>query len=98
MSNEIVYINNLDKKLTKLKEETQGLVAWNATQCNMEIDAISSTTISLQCDIYQMQEKLASLEANLRSVMDAIADRPKQKWLWEIFEPIGDNIDFSYIL
>jgi hypothetical protein len=30
--------------------------------------------------------------------MDAMADRPKQKWLWEIFEPIDDNIDFSYIL
>lgn len=98
MDNEIVYISNLDKKLIELREETQGLVAWNTNQCDMKINAVSDTSVELKCDIYEMQEKLASLEANLRSVIDAIADRPKQKWLWEIFEPIGDNIDFSYIL
>ena len=98
MLTKIAYTDILDEKLCKLEYDTHGLIASATDQCNMRIDAVSGTTIDLQCDIYEMQEKLASLEANLRSVMDAIADRPKQKWLWEIFEPIGDNIDFSYIL
>lgn len=59
---------------------------------------ISCTTDSLQLSIDALQARVSQLEADIRSVMDAPPEKPKQKYLWEIFEPNDSLIDFSCII
>ena len=35
----------------------------------------------------ELEQRVKKLEEEIRSVSNAMAEKPKQKWLWEIFEP-----------
>ena len=62
---------------------------------------ISNTSISfneLENAIHILNEQVKMLKEQLRSVLDAKTEKPKQKWLWEIFEPNDIEIDFPYNL
>lgn len=92
-ANQIVF-----KDILSLHDRIDGEVAYIKTEYADRFDTISANCDDFQKHICDIQEKLSILEANLRSVTDAMADKPKQKWLWEIFEPNDFDIDFSYIL
>ena len=62
------------------------------------IDTVRYELNELQKRINYEGWRIDELQANLRSVMDEISEKPKQKWLWEIFEPNDIEIDFSYNL
>ena len=63
-----------------------------------KVDTITDSFYDLKVRIEECEESIQTLQANLRSVMDAKTEKPKQKWLWEIFEPNDINIDFPYNL
>lgn len=98
MANQVVCKDILGEALLKVNDRIDGEVAYIRTEYINGFDKISASCDDFQNHIYAIQEQLAVLEANLRSVTDAMADKPKQKWLWEIFEPNDFDIDFSYIL
>ena len=98
MANQIVCKDVLGEALLRVNDRIDGEVACIKTEYISGFNKISADCDEFQKHIYDIRERLAVLEANLRSVTDAMADKPKQKWLWEIFEPNDFDIDFSYIL
>lgn len=62
------------------------------------IDDVTSSIERLKDRIDCESNRIDELFALLRPVLDAQAEKPKQKWLWEIFEPNDIEIDFSYNL
>lgn len=98
MADKIVCKDILGEALLRVNDRIDGEVAYIKTEYINGFNKISADCDDFQKHIYAIQEKLSTLEANLRSVTDAMADKPKQKWLWEIFEPNDFDIDFSYIL
>ena len=87
MATELKYINNY-----ALKDET----AWLTTCLNERIDTVSDRFGDFTADIEACKERIDELFRLLRPVLDAQTDKPKQKWLWEIFEPNDIEIDFPY--
>lgn len=74
---------NIDTLTDKISACTDGIQG--------EVDTLINRVNSIQCQVDE-------LFALLGPVLDAMADRPKQKWLWEIFEPNDMQIDFPYNL
>ena len=62
------------------------------------IDDVTSAIEGLKDRVDYEANRIDELFALLRPVLDAQAEKPKQKWLWEIFEPNDIEIDFSYNL
>ena len=62
------------------------------------IDDVTSSVDSLKNRIDCESSRIDELFALLRPVLDAQTEKPKQKWLWEIFEPNDIEIDFPYNL
>ena len=62
------------------------------------IDTVKYSIDRLQDQISYESSRIDELFALLRPVLNAQAEKPKQKWLWEIFEPNGIEIDFPYNL
>lgn len=60
------------------------------------IDAVADKFETVGDRIEECEKRIDELFALLRPVLDAQTDRPKQKWLWEIFEPNDIEIDFPY--
>ena len=82
---------DLNEKLLVCREEGFAYV-------DAKVDTITDSFYDLKVRIEECEESIQTLQATLRSVMDAKAEKPKQKWLWEIFEPNDINIDFPYNL
>ena len=87
MATELVYVNNY-----ALKDET----TWLTTCLNERIDAVSDRFGDFKDDIQACKVRIDELFCLIRPVLDAQTDKPKQKWLWEIFEPNDIEIDFPY--
>ena len=83
--------DSLDEKIAINKEEVIARIDDKTTAIHNELAYVHERT-------YVNEKRLDKLEADLRSVMDAMTEKPKQKWLWEIFEPNDLNIDFPYNL
>jgi hypothetical protein len=94
MGNNLLYIDRYESDLCALKSET----AWISNCLDERIDAVSDSFSTIQADVEACKERIDELFRLLRPVLDAQADRPKQKWLWEIFEPNDIEIDFPYNL
>ena len=62
------------------------------------IDDVSYSIGQLKDRVDYEANRIDELFALIRSVLDAQTEKPKQKWLWEIFEPNDIEIDFSYNL
>ena len=92
MGNNLLYIDRYESDICALKSET----AWISSCLDERIDAVSDSFSTVQADIEACKERIDELFRLLRPVLDAQADRPKQKWLWEIFEPNDIEIDFPY--
>ena len=60
------------------------------------VDTVSDTMSNLRAKIDKARDDIDELFSLLRPVLDAQTDKPKQKWLWEIFEPNDIEIDFPY--
>lgn len=91
-SNNLLYIDRYESDICALKSET----AWISSCLDERIDAVSDSFSTVQAEVEACKERIDELFRLLRPVLDAQADRPKQKWLWEIFEPNDIGIDFSY--
>lgn len=91
-SNNLLYIDRYESDICALKSET----AWISSCLDERIDAVSDSFSTVQADVEACKERIDELFRLLRPVLDAQADRPKQKWLWEIFEPNDIEIDFPY--
>lgn len=91
-SNNLLYIDRYESDICALKSET----AWISSCLDERIDAVSDSFSTVQAEVEACKERIDELFRLLRPVLDAQADRPKQKWLWEIFEPNDIEIDFSY--
>ena len=77
-----------------LKTETDYL-----TCCFDErISATKDSFNHLDCRVEECEKQIKELFNLLAPVLDAMTEKPKQKWLWEIFEPNDLNIDFPYNL
>lgn len=74
---------NIDTLTDKISTCTDGI--------QEEVDTLVSRVTGIQCQVDE-------LFALLRPVLDAMTEKPKQKWLWEIFEPNDIQIDFPYNL
>lgn len=92
MGNNLLYIDRYESDLYALKDET----AWISSCLDERIDAVSDSFSTVQADVEACKERIDELFRLLRPVLDAQADRLKQKWLWEIFEPNDIEIDFPY--
>lgn len=92
MGNNLLYIDRYESDICALKSET----AWISSCLDERIDAVSDSFSTVQAEVEACKERIDELFALLRPVLDAQADRPKQKWLWEIFEPNDIEIDFPY--
>jgi hypothetical protein len=92
MGNNLLYIDRYESDICALKSET----AWISSCLDERIDAVSDSFSTVQADVEACKERIDELFRLLRPVLDAQADRPKQKWLWEIFEPNDIEIDFPY--
>lgn len=92
MGNNLLYIDRYESDICALKSET----AWISSCLDERIDAVSDSFSTVQAEVEACKERIGELFALLRPVLDAQADRPKQKWLWEIFEPNDIEIDFPY--
>ena len=86
-----VRINQIDDLQYQLDVHSDQL-AYSMDSCN----TISCSMDELKASVKQLEESLEKLQTSIRPVLDAYAERPKQKWLWEIFEPNDIGIDFSY--
>ena len=62
------------------------------------IDTVKYSINQLQDQINYESNRIDELFTLLGPVLDAQAEKPKQKWLWEIFEPNDIEIDFPYNL
>ena len=62
------------------------------------IDDVTSSIGQLKDRVDYEGCRIDELFALLGPVLDAMAEKPKQKWLWEIFEPNDIEIDFPYNL
>lgn len=62
------------------------------------IDDVASSIGQLKDRVNYEGDRIDELFALLGPVLDAMAEKPKQKWLWEIFEPNDIEIDFPYNL
>lgn len=91
-SNNLLYIDRYESDICALKSET----AWISSCLDERIDAVSDSFSTVQADVEACKERIDELFRLLRPVLDAQADKPKQKWLWEIFEPNDIEIDFPY--
>lgn len=91
-SNNLLYIDRYESDICALKSET----AWISSCLDERIDAVSDSFSTVQAEVEACKERIDELFRLLRPVLDAQADRPKQKWLWEIFEPNDIEIDFPY--
>lgn len=88
MNNKLLYTENV----YALKEETDYLA------CCFD-ERINATTDSFKHLGYRIEEceiQIKELFDLLAPVLDAMTEKLKQKWLWEIFEPNDIGIDFSY--
>lgn len=74
---------NVETLVDKISDRTDGLQG--------EVNTLVNRVTYIQCQVDE-------LFALLRPVLDAMTEKPKQKWLWEIFEPNDINIDFPYNL
>lgn len=92
MGSNLLYIDRYESDICALKSET----AWISSCLDERIDAVSDSFSTVQADVEACKERIDELFRLLRPVLDAQADRPKQKWLWEIFEPNDIEIDFPY--
>ena len=92
MGNNLLYIDRYESDICALKSET----AWISSCLDERIDAVSDSFSTVQADVEACKGRIDELFRLLRPVLDAQADRPKQKWLWEIFEPNDIEIDFPY--
>lgn len=92
MGNNLLYIDRYESDICALKSET----AWISSCLDERIDAVSDSFSTVQAEVEACKERIDELFRLLRPVLDAQADRPKQKWLWEIFEPNDIEIDFPY--
>lgn len=92
MGNNLLYIDRYESDLYALKDET----AWISSCLDERIDAVSDSFSTVQAEVEACKERIDELFRLLRPVLDAQADKPKQKWLWEIFEPNDIEIDFPY--
>ena len=92
MCNNLLYIDRYESDICALKSET----AWISSCLDERIDAVSDSFSTVQADVEACKERIDELFRLLRPVLDAQADKPKQKWLWEIFEPNDIEIDFPY--
>ncbi len=75
--------SNIEILADKISDRTDGIQG--------EVDTLINRVNSIQCQIDE-------LFALLGPVLDAMTEKPKQKWLWEIFEPNDIQIDFPYNL
>ena len=92
MGNNLLYIDRYESDICALKSET----AWISSCLDERIDAVSDSFSTVQAEVEACKERIDELFRLLRPVLDAQTDRPKQKWLWEIFEPNDIEIDFPY--
>lgn len=92
MGNNLLYIDRYESDICALKSET----AWISSCLDERIDAVSDSFSTVQAEVEACKERIDELFRLLRPVLDAQADKPKQKWLWEIFEPNDIEIDFPY--
>lgn len=92
--NDLVYIDKYESDIHALKSET----AWISSCLDERIDAVNDGFSTVQADVEVCKERIDELFTLLRPVLDAMTEKPKQKWLWEIFEPNNIEIDFPYNL
>ena len=96
MGNDLVYID-IDKyksDIYALKDETTYL----SSCLDERIDAVADKFETVGYRIAECEKRIDELFTLLRPVLDAMTEKPKQKWLWEIFEPNDIEIDFPYNL
>ena len=84
------YISDLDDGRADIK--------FGNHEITSSIDTVKYSIDRLQDQINYETNRIDELFALLRPVLDAQAEKPKQKWLWEIFEPNDIEIDFPYNL
>lgn len=95
-------INSPTIRISNYWEETANEIQTDiaALSCtvNEKVDAVRNTFDELACRVAVLEANFNELEYKLRPVLDAKPEKPKQKWLWEIFEPNDIGIDFPYNL
>lgn len=87
-----IDIDEYKSDIYSLRSET----AYISSCLDDRIDAVSDRFETVTDRIKECEERIDELFHLLRPVLDAQADKPKHKWLWEIFEPNDIGIDFSY--
>ena len=87
-----IDIDAYKSDIYSLRSET----AYISSCLDDRIDAVSDRFETVMDRIKECEQRIDELFHLLGPVLDAQADRPKHKWLWEIFEPNDIGIDFSY--
>ena len=87
-----IDIDAYKSDIYSLRSET----AYISSCLDNRIDAVSDRFETVTNRIKECEGRIDELFHLLRPVLDAQADKPKHKWLWEIFEPNDIGIDFSY--
>ena len=88
--------NGLGEYLTYDKHSSD--LAYVDYKITSSIDDVSYSLSQLKDRINYEGDRIDELFRLLRPVLDAQTEKPKQKWLWEIFEPNDIEIDFPYNL
>lgn len=96
MGSDLIYIDvdGYKSDIYALKDET----AYLSSCLDERIDAVADKFDTVGYRIEECEKRIDELFALLRPVLDAMTEKPKQKWLWEIFEPNDIEIDFPYNL
>ena len=86
-------------------DETLADITYCKSNIEVLADKISDRTDGIQGELDILANRVACIEHQvdeifqlLGPVLDAMTEKPKQKWLWEIFEPNDIQIDFPYNL
>lgn len=87
-----VYFDKHEHDIGCLRSEA----VYMTTMLDERVDAVSDTIGDLRDQVDRARADIDELFCLLGPVLDAMTDRPKQKWLWEIFEPNDIEIDFPY--
>lgn len=88
MNNKLLYTENV----YALKTETDYL----ACSFDERISATKDSFNRLDYRVEECERQIKELFDLLAPALDAMTEKPKQKWLWEIFEPNDIEIDFPY--
>ena len=86
MGNKLWYTGNV----YALKEEKDYLACCFDERINATTDSFNH----LGYRVEECERQIKELFNLLAPVLDAMTEKPKQKWLWEIFEPNDIEIDF----